>query len=167
MKKYFFQRTVAFSWVVFCLVTGMGPGCGLSPKSQVVKPGVAVNKIYLTVPESLKKSAWMETFLWTIKCEAPGGETCEGSPILLIPPDKTLCRFDYQIMGGPEGNTEQVVQVDSESSLKVIIRAVGGPDGNPYKSKIVLQVRAVGIAKEVDEETRNILNCKPLLFSKQ
>lgn len=168
--KYYFKAT-NMNPKFFCLrvilglTAGLGLGCGTHLKTQEVKPGVAVNKIYLTVPDSLEKSAWMETFLWTVKCEATKGQICEGSPTLLIPPDKTLCRYDYKIVEGPEGNTEQVILVENGSSLKVNIRAVGGPDWNPYKSKIVLQVRAVGIAKKVDQETRKVLNCKPRSFS--
>lgn len=162
MGKKYLQGNFISGWVALILIAGMGSGCGMFSWGQEVKPGVAVNKVYLKVPDSLEKSPWMETFLWTIKCEATQGQTCEGSPTLLLPPDKTLCRYDYQVLQGPEGNTEQAVQINDDSSLKVNIRAVGGPDWNPYKSKIVLQVRAVGIAEEADEETRKALNCEHL-----
>jgi hypothetical protein len=148
-------------WLALGLVAVLGAGCSGLSNSQQVKPGVAVNKVYLNVPDSLTKSPWMETFLWTIRCEAVGGDICEGSPTLLIPPDKALCRYDYKIVQGPEGNTEQVILVENDSTLKVYIRAVGGPGWNPYKSKIVIQVRAVGIVRDVDEETRKSLNCNP------
>lgn len=156
------QRKFFYRWVVWGMIAGMGTGCGLFSRGQEVKPGVAVNEVYLKVPDSLEKSAWMQTFLWTVKCEAMEGQTCEGSPTLLLPRDKTLCRYDYRVLQGPEGNTEQVVLAKNDSSLKVNIRAIGGPDWNPYPSKITLQIRAVGIAREADEETRMALNCDPL-----
>jgi hypothetical protein len=140
----------------------MWTGCGAWSSGLEVKPGVAVTEVYLTVPDSLKKTPWMETFVWTIKCEATEGKICEGSPRLLIPTDKTLCRYDYKIMPGSEGNTDPVILKGNDSSLQVHIRAIGGPDWNPYKSKIVIQVRAVGIAREADPERRKVLNCNPL-----
>jgi hypothetical protein len=157
LTSVFFGR-----WIVLGLTTLLGAGCSYWPFGQDVKLGVSVNKVYLSVPDSLTKSPWMETFLWTIKCEAVEGKICEGTSTLLIPSDKTLCRYDYKIIQGPEGNTEQVVQAENDSALKVYIRAVGGPEWKPYKSKIVIQVRAVGIVKDVDEETRKSLNCNPL-----
>ncbi len=159
MKQKFLLRYYWGRWIALGLAAVLGAGCGLWTSGVEVKPGVAVNEVYLTVPDSLKKSAWMQTFLWTIKCEAKQGKTCEGSPSLLIPPDKTLCRYDYKFVQESEGNTEQVILIENESSLKVNIRAVGGPDWNPYTSKIVIQVRAVGIAREVDQETLKVLNC--------
>jgi len=172
MNQNFLSRFILGGWVVLVLAAGLGAGCGILPSGSIwpnspeVKPGVVVDEIYLTVPDSLQKSSWMETFLWTVKCEATAGQICTGSPTLLIPPDKTLCRHDYKIMPGSQGNTEQVIRVQKDSSLKVNIRAVGGPAWNPYKSKLVLQVRAVGIAKEADPETLKVLNCKPLSLSK-
>lgn len=157
MLRIFFSR-----WIVLALTAVLSAGCSYWPFGQTGKPGFAVDQVYLSVPDSLTKSPWMETYLWTIKCEAIAGKTCEGSPTLLIPSDKALCRYDYKITQGPEGNTEQVILVEDDSTLKVYIRAVGGPEWNPYKSKIVIQVRAVGIVKDVDEETRKSLNCNPL-----
>lgn len=162
MNPNFLLRNFFGGWIALVLTAVLGAGCSYWPFGQTVKPGVAVNQVYLSVPESLTKSPWMETFLWTIKCEATEGKICEGSPRLLIPSDKTLCRYDYKIMPGSEGNTDPVILKGNDSSLQVYIRAVGGPDWNPYKSKIVIQVRAVGIAKDVDEETRKSLNCNPL-----
>lgn len=167
MKKYFFQRKNFLGWVAFGLAVATGAGCGLLPVRPEVTMGKSEDSIYLTVPDNLTKSAWMETFNWTVQCEAEQGRTCQGSPILSIPSDKTLCRFDYQIQQGLEGNTEQVIRVENDFSLKVNIRAVGGPTWNPYKSKIVLQVQAVGIARDADQDTRKVLKCNPLPVSKQ
>jgi hypothetical protein len=162
MKQKFLLKIFLGRWIAFGLAAALLAGCGIWPSGVEVKPGVAVNEVYLNVPENLTKSPWMETFLWTIKCEATEGKICEGSPRLLIPQDKTLCRYDYKIMPGSEGNTDPVILKGNESSLQVHIRAVGGPDWNPYKSKIIVQVRAVGVAKEADQETREALSCKPL-----
>lgn len=162
MKQNFLLRYFWSGWVLFGLAAGMGAGCSVWPGNLEVKPGVAVDEVFLTVPDSLTKSAWMQTFLWTVTCEAAEGKICEGSPKLLIPQDKSLCRHDSKLMPGSEGNTERMIQVQDDSSLKVNIRAIGGPDWDPYKSKIVLQVRAVGIAKDVDQETRKVLNCNAL-----
>lgn len=162
MEQNFLVRFFSGRWVGLGLAVVLLAGCGILSSGVEVKPGVAVNEVYLTVPENLAKSPWMETFLWTIKCEATEGKICEGSPKLLIPEDKTLCRYDYKIVQEPEGNTEQVILVGSDTSLQVHIRAVGGPDWNPYKSKIVIQVRAVGIARGADPETRKALSCNPL-----
>ena len=165
MKQNFLQRYFFCLWVAFGLVAGMGLGCSLIPIRPEVKSWDSENEIYLTIPDSLEKPAWMETFIWTVQCKAAEGRTCEGSAVLSFPPDKTLCRYDYQILHGPEGNTEQVILMENDSSLKVHIRAVGGPFWNPYQSKIVLRIRAVGIAREADQETRKVLNCKPRSFS--
>jgi hypothetical protein len=162
MKQNFLLRYFWGVWAVLGLAAGMGTGCGIWPGNLEVKSGGAVDEVFLTVPDSLTKSAWMQTFLWTVTCEAAEGRICEGSPTLLIPQDKSLCRHDFKLMPGSEGYTEKMVQVLSDTSLKVNIRAIGGPEWDPYKSKIVLQVRAVGIAKDVDQETRKILNCNAL-----
>ncbi len=164
MKIFFVQRYFFCLWVVLGLAGGMGSGCGLFPVRPEVTSWDTKNKIYLTVPESLETPAWMETFIWTVQCESTKRRTCVGSPVLSLPPDKTLCRYDYQILQGPEGYTGQVILVENNSSLKVHIRAVSGPIRNPGQSKIVLRIRAVGIAKEADEETRKILNCQPFNF---
>jgi len=167
MKKRFLLKNLYCGWVALGLTAGMVLGCGFLPNRPDVLKKESINEIYLTAPDSLKKTAWMETFLWTVKCEATEGQICTGSPVLSVSPDKTLCRYDYQILHGLKGNTEQVIRVENNSSLKVNIRAVGGPDWNPYKSKIVLQVRAVAIAKGVDLKTRKILNCNPIFGSSQ
>jgi hypothetical protein len=162
MKQKFLLRIFSGRWIAFGLAAALCAGCGIWSSGVEVKPGVAVNEVYLSVPENLTKSPWMETFLWTIKCEATEGEICEGSPRLLIPPDKTLCHYDYKIVPGSEGNTDPVILKGNDSSIQVYIRAVGGPDWNPYKSKIIVRVRAVGVAREADLETRKALSCDPL-----
>jgi hypothetical protein len=166
MRQKFLSRYFLGWWIAWGLALGMGVGCGILPRGMRVEPGVAVDEVFLTVPESVTDSAWMQTFLWTVKCEAAVGKICEGSPALLIPRDKTLCRYDYKVMPGTQGNTEQVIQVEDDSSLKVNIRAIGGPGWDPYKSKLVLQVSAVGIAKNVDKETREVLKCNLLSSSR-
>jgi len=161
MKLNFLQRYFFYWWVAFGLTAGMGLGCSLIPIRPEVISQDSENEIYLTIPDSLEKPPWMETFVWTVKCEAGKGRTCEGSPVLSLPSDKALCRYNYQILQGPKGNTEQIIVVKNDSSLIVHIRAIGGPAWNPYKSRIMVQVRGVGLAKEADQETRKVLNCKP------
>ena len=171
MKQKFLSRYFWGWWIALGMAAGMGAGCsnwlgGIWPNSMRVEPGIAVDEVFLTVPDSLTDSAWMQTFLWTVKCEAAVGKICEGSPELLLPRDKKLCRYDYKVLPGTEGNTEQMIRVQDDSSLKVNIRAIGGPGWDPYKSKLVLQVSAVGIAKDVDQETRKVLKCNLLSSSR-
>jgi hypothetical protein len=167
MNQNFLLRYFWSGWIALGLAAVTGAGCSIFSGSLEVKPGIAVDEVFLTVPDSLTKSAWMKTFLWTVTCEAAEGKICEGSPTLLIPQDKLLCRHESKLMPGTEGNTERMIQVQDDSSLKVNIRAIGGPDWDPYISKIVLQVQAVGIAKDVDQETRKVLNCRTLALTKQ
>lgn len=150
-------------WAVLGLITGISQGCAGLPTQPVVAPMVSEKENLPTNSEAKGHPFLTKTFVWTVRCEAEGGQTCEGHPVLSFPSDQTYCRYDYQIMEGPVGKTEQVISVENDSSLKVYIKAVGGPFWNPYISKIVLRVLGLGIAPGTDLETRRSYFCNSLL----
>ncbi len=117
------------------------------------------------------KSAWqpethtasgpqpVRPFLWTVRCAASSGEHCAGDPVLSFPADREYCRHDYQITEGPHCDTLQRVSVNGPGSLKVHVRAAGGPAWNPYASRIGLKIRGWGVLKQLDPHRRAALPC--------
>ncbi len=114
--------------------------------------------------EKTHPTATVKTITWTVECEAEAGKTCAGQMTLTFPPEMEYCRHDYQILEGPAGETAQVVTVDSRSSLKVDIQAVG-ESGSSHPSRIVVRVRGMGIPKGSGPEIRKVLHCNPVAIS--
>ncbi len=135
--------------VLACLM-GLASACTGANTSAVVQAAQAAKTDALP----------LQPHLWTVRCEAASGQHCAGDPVLSFPEGSEYCRHDYQITEGPFGDTFQRVSVDRSGSLKVQVRAAGGPLWDPYASRIGLKIRGWGIPRELGRAQREALQCE-------